>query len=137
MTQKTETTFSNLLHSKLSPEIYYEKTNNPYRRGMPDFYYESKGPILWAEHKYILKPWNKDRIASDICPSSSWSTQRRWLVRAHQNGKQAIVIIGVGSGKQTKGYILTFPYTFSVEENTLLTLEQITQYIEEKTNAIN
>lgn len=130
MTQKNETTFSRLLHSKFEGPIYLEKTNNPYRKGMPDFYYEGLGPILWAEHKHIEKPWTKSLLAGEICKTASWPMQRRWLVRAHDNNKQTCVIVGVGKGRSTKAYILEYPYSFDIETNKLLSLEQVTEYIE-------
>ena len=130
MTQKNETTFSRLLHSKFGQSIYLEKTNNPYRKGTPDFYYEGPGAILWSEHKHIERPWTKNLLASEICKSASWPMQRRWLVRAHENAKQTCVIVGVGKGRGTKAYILGYPYSFNIETNKLLSLEQVTEYIE-------
>lgn len=132
MTQKAETTFSNLLHSKLDPSIYKEKMSNPFRKGTPDFYYESKGLILWAEHKHILKPWTIDKEPKDICKSQSWPPQLRWLTRAHLNGQQTLVIVGIGQGKTTQGYILSFPFNFEVQYNLAFGLEHITKYIENK-----
>ena len=116
----------------MSPSIYIEKTNNPFRKGTPDFFYESKGPILWAEHKHILAPWTTDKAPSEICKSTSWPAQRRWLVRAHTNNQQALVIIGIGSGRNTQGYILTFPFNFEVQYNLAFSLEHIAKYIENK-----
>lgn len=130
MTQKAETTFSKLLHSKLSSAIYVEKTNNPYRKGTPDFFYEGSGPILWAEHKHILQPWKEDKAASQICKSASWPSQRKWLERAHNNGQSTCVIVGIGNGRKTKGYLLLYPYDFIVAHDPVQELTDITTYIE-------
>ena len=130
MSEKKETTFSRLLHSKLSPEIYVEKMSNPYRRGIPDFYYESQGSILWAEHKWIEAPWNKDRKAKDICGTKSWPLQEKWLKRAYDNGKEVRVIVGIGIGKDTKAYILRYPFDFAFGKHKVLKVEAVAMLIE-------
>jgi hypothetical protein len=127
---KPETRFSNLLHKRLDPSIYYEKTNNPFRSGMPDFYYEGAGRILWSEHKWIEKPWTKRLEPSEICKTKSWIQQRRWLNRAYTNGVATCVIVGVGSGRQTRAYWLEYPYVFDNQE--LLGLEAINELLYER-----
>lgn len=130
---KPETRFSKLLLSKLPSSIFYEKTNNPYRSGTPDYYIEGPSGILWCEVKWIEKLWTKDLDASQVCKTKSWVAQRHWLVRAHQNNVQTCVIVGIGSGRTTKAYVLEFPYAFSLENNQPLTLEEVRTYLVQKT----
>lgn len=132
MAQKPETSFSKLLHSKINREVYVEKMSNPFRSGQVDYYYESTGPILWAEHKWIEKPWTTDREPSKICPRKEWTNQRHWLERAHKNGKQAYAIIGIGKGRGTMCYVLDYPYAFSLEHSLFLTVKQTAEWIESK-----
>jgi hypothetical protein len=130
-----EASFLKRLRQKLDPSIYVEKTSNRWLKGVPDLYVEGKGQILWVEGKYIAKKWLSNKGAGEICVSSSWPAQRRWLVRAHNNKQQTAVIVGVGTGRNLGGYILTFPFNFDVEHNQVLSLEHIAKYIENKVTA--
>lgn len=132
--QKPESRFSDYLHSKLSYSVYYEKMNNSYRGGIPDFYYEGKKDILWAEHKWIEKPWTKNLEPNKVCSTVSWVRQRYWLERAYANQKQTCVIVGIGKGKDTFAYILEFPYSFDLEKNIVLPINKVVEYIFLKTN---
>lgn len=129
MSQKPETSFSKLLQGKVNRDVHFEKTSNNFKKGIPDFYIEGPNNILWLEVKWIPKPWTTDREASKICPTTSWVNQRHWLERAHKNGKQAYVIIGIGKGRDTKGYILSYPYAFSIETTMLLPISSIAEWV--------
>jgi len=113
MAEKPENRFINLVHSKMHKDVYYEKMNNPYRSGTPDVYYEGKADILWVEYKWIPKPWSKDLLPEEICSTKSWIAQRNWLKRAYDNGVNAVVIVGIGSGRLSRGYILHYPFSFN------------------------
>ena len=130
MAQKSETRFSNLLFSKINPKVYFEKTNNAFRKGQPDYYVEGPKDIMWLEMKWIEKPWTKCLEPSKICRTTSWTAQRHWLERAHKNGRHAYVIVGIGSGRGVTCYILGYPYAFNMEE--ALTIKQTTDFIESK-----
>lgn len=130
---KPENRFLQNLFSKLPKPLYFEKTHMLYRSGTPDVYLEGPNGILWCEVKWIEKPWAKDLDPSQVCKTKSWLAQRRWLVRAHQNNVQTCVIVGIGSGRTTKAYILEFPYAFSLETNQPLTLEEVRTYLVQKT----
>lgn len=133
MSEKPETRFSRLFHSRLNGGVYFEKTANPFRRGMPDFYYESSdGNILWSEHKHIQKPWARCRVASKICRTASWVAQRHWLERAHNNGVATLVLVGIGIGRKTMTYVIEYPYSFDPEKNKQMTLKEAANYLEEK-----
>ena len=131
--EKPENTFAKNLLSKLDKSIFYEKTSNAMRRGMPDYYIEGPKDIAWIEMKWIEKTWVADKEPSKVCSSSSWVNQRHWLERAHKNGKQAYAIVGIGKGRGTMCYVLEFPYAFSLEHTLHLTLEQTAAWIETKT----
>lgn len=112
MGQKQETTFAALINKGLPENIYYEKMSNPFRAGTPDFYYEGPAGILWAEYKWIEKPWVEDKLPADICNSRSWLRQLQWLKRAHESGVATAVIVGIGLGKTAKSYWLRYPFCF-------------------------
>lgn len=137
MAEKKETLFSRKLHDKLIPQVYVEKTSNPWRAGIPDFYYETAGNILWAEHKWMPKPWTKIVSCEDICKGSQWPRQRAWLNRAHGNQISTRVIVGVGEGRKTMGYLLCYPYSFDPSLDKLWNLKELARRIEETLNYEN
>jgi hypothetical protein len=92
--QKDETTFSRNFNTHLSTPIYCEKTSNPWRKGTPDFYLEYNGKVLWREDKFNKKPLDVFVPAEELCKTSSWPHQLRWLRRAHSNGILARVLVG-------------------------------------------
>lgn len=93
MTSKAENTFIAGVHKHLPREVYREKTNNPYRGGTPDVYYEATR-AMWAEYKFIEVP---KRDATVIVPALS-SLQADWLKRNYDNGHQPWVIVGHEGG---------------------------------------
>ena len=130
---KPENRFINLLHMKLDSSIYHMKTNNPYTSGEPDVYYESSGDILWVEYKWVPTLWTKSIAAQDICKTKSWIAQQQWLDRAVKNGKQAYVIVGIGSGRSTCAYVLRHPYNFDPALNPIHTVQRVADWILRKT----
>lgn len=132
MAVKPENRFAKTLFSKLNTKIRFEKTNNPYKAGIPDYYMEGPRSIIWIEVKWIPDPWAKDRDASQICKTSSWTKQRQWLSIAHQNNVNTAVIVGISSGRNTKGYLLEYPYSFNMATNHLLLPANLLTYIESK-----
>ena len=112
MPQKAETKFSERLHKGLPKELYVEKTHNPLRYGVPDFYYEGVRD-LFAEHKWINKPIDRDVEALDlsaIFKSKSWRQQYEWLMRRHRNKHLARLFIGHPEGC----HVLLPPFDFKV-----------------------
>ena len=94
MATKPETLFSRRLHRNLDEAIYREKTNNPFRGGIVDWYYEATFPnILWAEHKF----WKS--VPREITPESIVSPlQWLWIHRAHNNKVPIVTIVGYKKG---------------------------------------
>lgn len=93
MATKPENRFRGKVHAKLDERVYQEKTNNPYRGGTPDDYYEGESNILWVEYKYvpkIPKVLNMSKLVTAL--------QNRWLTRAHRNNKPTAVIVGFEAG---------------------------------------
>lgn len=134
---KNETAFSNYLHGKFELPVYFEKTNNPWRWGTPDFYYEGPAGILWSEHKWIKEPWTEDVATKDICKTQSWPKQVKWLNRAHDNGVNTCVIVGVGVGRNRKAYWLSYPYGFSFFYDPLYDTKTICNRIYRETNELS
>lgn len=130
MSEKQETIFSRLVHSKLNKRVYVEKTHNIYRAAMPDFYYEGDNESLWCEHKWVSKPWTEDKEPEKLCTSRQWPRQLAWLRRAALNNRQVAVIIGVGQRNLTKAYYIQYPFRFLVDKYELLSLEKLRTIIE-------
>jgi len=106
---KPENSFILGVHRYVSS--YKEKTNNPYRGGTPDVYYEGAGH-LWVEYKFIILP------ARDTTPIKAdlSELQKEWLRRCHLNTGKARVIIGCKEG----GVVLETPEQW---ENSMTTAE--------------
>jgi hypothetical protein len=93
MARKPETTAAGNVNKKLHSEVYFEKMNNPYRGGTPDFYYEGCRDCMWTEYKwYETKPkaWDMKKKLSRL--------QQKWLRRAHANNRLTSVIAGYPKG---------------------------------------
>lgn len=91
MSEKPETRFIARLKKRLPPEIFVEKTHNPYRRGIPDLYIEGSKDCLWVECKYLPKAQQKFTPA--LTP-----LQINWLKRAHENNRRVAVLVGSPAG---------------------------------------
>jgi len=88
---KPENQFISNLHKHLDPVIHREKTANPYRRGMPDVYYEApQGTVLWAEYKWF----DKETVRTIDLAKHITSNQQAWLRRAHANAVPVAVVVG-------------------------------------------
>lgn len=88
---KPENSFIAGVHKYVS--VYKEKTNNPYRGGTPDVYYEGKAH-LWVEYKFIVLPARDNTmIIADLS-----ALQKDWLQRCHLNTGRARVIVGCKEG---------------------------------------
>jgi len=89
-----ENRFIAAVHRRLPSSVYREKTNNRYRGGTPDVYYEGTGKILWAEYKWLdTTPKRRVSLTSHLSP-----LQQSWLRRAARNGIQTAVITGTPDG---------------------------------------
>ena len=88
---KPENQFIAKIHKRLPSLIYREKTNNRFRAGMPDVYYEGPQDMLWAEYKYL--PTARKTFTPDLT-----KLQANWLRRAHANGRNVAVIVGSPAG---------------------------------------
>lgn len=124
--QKQENKFAATVNKGLSGSIWYEKTSNPFRAGMPDFYYEGPKGILWVEYKWREKPFADSCVAAKLCSTRSWNIQRIWLDRSFLNGVNTAVIIGVGT---SQGYILEYPYCYRKEQDPLYSVSDIQEWI--------
>jgi hypothetical protein len=105
MATKPENQFRSSVHRYISKRVYQEKTNNTYRGGIPDDYYESNGKpgSLWVEYKYTPKIQRELCLTAKHAKPKLSALQEEWLDRAYRNGQQVAVIIGCPKG----GVILT------------------------------
>lgn len=133
MAQKPETRFSKALHDLFPETTYVEKTNNPFRGGVPDFYYEfGAGQIMWCEHKFYKQlPATINLVGSGKLSA----LQNRWLKRARRNGLHACVITGFKAGNEYRAFPLFHPDEWESDihrESVLdlaLDLRSLTDYI--------
>ena len=94
MSAKPETTFIGSIHKKFgSNKPYFEKTNNPWRAGMPDVYYSGVVGCLWVEYKFI----SRIPRSSAILPNLSMQ-QHRWLADRFAEGRNVAVVLGTPKG---------------------------------------
>lgn len=101
---KPENRFIGRVHKKI-PLVYSDKTNNPYKGGIPDVFYSGCEGDLWVEYKYI--PALPKRANTQIIPDLS-ALQLQWLTRRKREGRNVAVIVGCPTG----GVILTDEVTW-------------------------
>lgn len=113
MAQKPETRFSKTLHDLFPETTYVEKTNNPFRGGVPDFYYEfGAGQIMWCEHKFYTRlPPVMNLVESEKLTS----LQNRWLKRSFYNGNSTCVLVGFKVANRYKAIALHAPGEWSTD----------------------
>lgn len=105
----------NRMLSRLKPGLakytpcFIEKTNNPFRRGIPDWYVEGEAACSgWIEAKF----WSIQRIPTDmdigpIVRGKLSEHQKKWLRRAHDNQQKIAVLCGF---PDTNRYIFARDY---------------------------
>lgn len=135
MAVKPENQFRSSVHRYKSKRVYQEKTNNAYRGGIPDDYYESSGKpgSLWVEWKYTPKIQRELRLTDKNSKPGLSALQLDWLDRAYRNGQQVAVIVGSPKG----GIILTdlawlHPITADEFEANLKSRQGLMEWIEEQ-----
>jgi hypothetical protein len=95
---KQENYFIKCVHDKLRAyKVYWEKTHNPYRAGLPDVWYSGPRGDLWVEYKYMTTFPSKFRVGLT-------ALQHKWLEERYKEGRNVAVIVGV---PQRQGVILT------------------------------
>lgn len=129
--QKPETVFTTRFNKKvqsLNKDVYIEKTNNRFRRGVPDFYYEGPEGILWAEAKWVEKiPWTVVTSGPELFPdNASWFHQCMWLSRAWKHNLRSILYVGVKGGSML---ILYPPFIYTPRLSLIYTEEYAAKYI--------
>ncbi|MGA0610017.1 hypothetical protein [Caldimonas sp. KR1-144] len=104
MASKPENTWISATHKLLPPlkELYREKMSNPYRGGTPDVFYSGFALDLWCEYKHVLKLPVRVNLVPDLS-----ELQLDWLTKRRAEGRNVIVAVGVGSGRNAGG--LFFP----------------------------
>ena len=95
---KPENAFIQKVNKHLPRTVFAEKTNNPFRGGIPDVYYESWQGFLWVEYKFV------EKLPKEYVPNLS-ALQLQWLRRAVSNNIPCCVITGIGKGRGAKGII--------------------------------
>lgn len=93
MARKPETTFIASVHAHLRNKLHFEKTNNPYRSGMPDVWYSGPLGDLWIEYKYIETVPSR----ANVLPNLS-ALQAKWLNDRYDEGRNVAVIVGCPAG---------------------------------------
>lgn len=90
---KPENNYIRSVNKLLPPKLHFEKTNNPFRRGMADLWYSGLMSDLWTEYKWIEYLPNSTSISPALSPM-----QRRWLNARHSEGRVVSVILGTRDG---------------------------------------
>lgn len=89
---KPENRFIQRVHKRI-PQVYSEKTNNPFRGGTPDVFYTGTSGDLWVEYKYLPKVPKSANVRAALS-----ELQRLWLHRRYAEGRNVAVIIGCPEG---------------------------------------
>ena len=98
MAQKPESRYILRVARHLESCVAREKTNNPYRAGIPDVYYEGNKANLWVEFKwYPRRPEVIDLRDQKKKPHQT-TLQQNWLKRSAGNGQLVAVISGTPDG---------------------------------------
>lgn len=92
MAAKPENNFIRSIH-KLLPNVFHEKTNNPFRAGMPDVWYSGDKGDMWIEYKFVQRPSKTAKILPNLTPR-----QARWLNDRCDEGRDVYVVLGTPSG---------------------------------------
>lgn len=111
MAVKPETQLITNIHKALETadeNVFCEKTHNPFRGGIPDVYYDYPGYDLWIEYKW------RERLPPALCLAGgnnppTTQLQRRWIERAARNGRQVLVVMGIGKGRNQR-YLVFRPF---------------------------
>jgi hypothetical protein len=107
MAAKPESTFTaSINRQKALKETYFEKTNNPFRSGIADFWYSGERGDLWVEYKYEPSLPKIKEYRPDLSPR-----QLKWLGDRRDEGRNVAVILGLPEGGviyTDKSWILTF-----------------------------
>ncbi|RLC99530.1 MAG: hypothetical protein DRI46_09295 [Chloroflexi bacterium] len=133
MTQKPETRYAKRVNDKIKDMGYggitVEKTNNPYRGGIWDFYYERETGLLWVEYKFIPKAPPK------IIPNLS-ELQKAWGQARFDNDIPCGVLVGIGTGRATRGLWFDNPGEwltgYKRDEAPYMTMEETVELLRSK-----
>lgn len=79
--------------------------------GTPDYYYDGPRSDLWVEYKQ-LKSMPRNKIVD--CGRLLTPLQQQWIVRRHDNGKNAVVIVGLPN---KTGLLLAEPWWAPIGES--------------------
>jgi hypothetical protein len=89
---KHETSFYRRVNKHLPVEVHAEKMSNPFRGGMPDFWYSGYKADLWVEFKWSIRaPVRSARVGLQ-------ALQKLWLNDANRKRRNVCVIIGSPQG---------------------------------------
>ena len=92
MAAKPETTFTKSL-LRFLPNVYVEKTNNPFRSGTADLWFSGSKGDLWVEMKFIAAAPKRADLLADVS-----ERQKLWLSGRLQEGRNVAVIVGCPTG---------------------------------------
>jgi len=132
MAAKPETTFIRNVHKHLDAlGTYHEKMNNPFLGGTADVWYSGRKGDLWVEYKYIPKTPRSDTILPNLS-----ERQKKWLGDRHNEGRNVVVVLGVG----TKAKIYRYGKWLEPQSDTeineyLITREELAGWIYNQTGS--
>lgn len=92
MSTKPETRLTTRVNTKLPLEVTAEKTHNPFRAGIADFYYDSPYGDGWCEYKY--RPTKFRLYSFPEAFELLSANQKLWLGKRLDNGRRVCIIIG-------------------------------------------
>lgn len=127
MARKPEAVFKEGVHRHLPPkeQLYRQSMYTPYGSGTPDHYYEAPKKHLWVEYKFLDKvPLKGTTVGALLSPQ-----QLEWAKRAIRNNQPWACIVGVGRGREGKGFVASTLHEVLNCSTVLLTKEEIAAWI--------
>ena len=126
MAQKPETLLIKDVHDRLDKNVVFaEKTNNPYRAGIADCYYEHRleGLVGWIEYKWLPRLPREFCLAKGLNEGKSILTklQDSWLWDRRTSGLFTAVAVGFKEGSEKR---LLVYFDGEWRSNAVLTKEQ-------------
>lgn len=118
-----ENRFIAAVHRRLSPTVYREKMNNPYRGGTFDVWYSGKLGDMWIEYKWVPR-LPKARLVPELS-----ELQKKWGRGRYKEGRRLRVVVGSPTGAVVFNTPDQWEEGIESSKWTLLSKEEIAIYI--------
>lgn len=102
MSRGPETRFIASVHRLLPTDLYHMKNHNTYVGGPADVWYSGKRIDIWAEYKFNRYAPAIINLMDPKKPYGLSMLQQEWLRDRYLEGRNVVVILGIGHVKDRK-----------------------------------